>query len=93
MKITASQLRRIIKEEVKRARRVNLSEGNPNLEGFIKNNVYAEQEAIANIVENTLKELGQETQTVDDETGMDLVEIVTEQLIGVVLNAFQSRGM
>jgi len=93
MKITAAQLRRIIKEEVKRAKRVNLSEGNPDLKGIIKMNVEAEGSAIENIVQSTLEELGQETEMVDDEMGMELVDVVKQQLINAVLSAFQSRGM
>ena len=92
MKITASQLRMIIKEEVKRAKRVNLHEvemvddptgmslvddikkqlkgvvfsaigtqfgyDNPDLEGIIEMNVEAEGDAIENIVQNTLEEMG-----------------------------------
>ena len=93
MKITVNQLRRIIKEEVKRAKRVNLSEGNPDLEGFIDNNVEGEGPAIENIVLNTLENLGISTEMVDDELGMELVDTVKEQLKGVILRAFKSRGM
>ena len=93
MKITAMQLRQIIKEEVKRAKRVNLSEGNPDLEGFIDNNVEDEGIAIENIVQKTLQDLGISTEMVDDELGMELVDTVKEQLKGVILSAFQDRGM
>ena len=93
MKITVNQLRRIIKEEVKRAKRVNLSEGNPDLEGFIVNNVEDEGIAIENIVQKTLEDLGISTEMVDDELGMELVDTVKEQLKGVILSAFQDRGM
>ena len=93
MKITASQLRMIIKEEVKRAKRVNLHEvvemvddptgmslvddimkqlkgvvlsafqsqfgyDNPDLKGIIEMNIEAEGDAIENIVQNTLEEMG-----------------------------------
>ena len=93
MKITVNQLRRIIKEEVKRAKRVNLSEGNPDLEGFIDNNVEDEGIAIENIVQKTLEDLGISTEMVDDELAMKLVDAVKEQLKGVILSAFQDRGM
>lgn len=93
MKITVNQLRRIIKEEVKRAKRVNLSEGNPDLEGFIDNNVEDEGIAIENIVQKTLEDLGISTEMVDDELGMELVDTVKEQLKGVILRAFKSRRM
>ena len=93
MKITASQLRRIIKEEVKRAKRVNLSEGNPDLAGIIEMNVSEEGPAIENIVFNTLRELGIQTEMVDDELAMQLVETINEKLIGVILSAFQDHGM
>lgn len=93
MKITTVQLRRIIKEEVKRAKRVNLSEGNPDLEGFIDNNVEDEGIAIENIVQKTLEDLGISTEMVDDELGMELVDTVKEQLKGVILRAFQARKM
>ena len=93
MKITVNQLRRIIKEEVKRAKRVNLSEGNPDLEGFIDNNVEDEGIAIENIVQKTLEDLGISTEMVDDELAMQLVETIKEQLKGVILRAFQDHGM
>ena len=93
MKITTVQLRRIIKEEVKRAKRVNLSEGNPDLKGFIDNNVEDEGIAIENIVQKTLEDLGISTEMVDDQTGMELVDTIKEQLKGVILSAFQDRGM
>ena len=93
MKITASQLRRIIKEEVKRAKRVNLSEGNYDLAGIIEMNLSEEGPAIENIVFNTLKELGIQTEMVDDELAMQLVETINEKLIGVILSAFQDHGM
>lgn len=97
MKITVNQLRRIIKEEVKRAKRVNLSEGNPDLAGIVEMNVEGEGTAIENIVFNTLRELGNPTEMVDDELGMELVDTVKEQLKGVILSAFQvafqDRGM
>ena len=93
MKIAVNQLRRIIKEEVKRAKRVNLSEGNPDLEGFIDNNVEDEGIAIENIVQKTLEDLGISTEMVDDELGMQLVDTVKEQLKGVILRAFKSHGM
>ena len=57
MKITVNQLRRIIKEEVKRAKRVNLSEGNPDLAGIIEMNLSEEGPAIENIVFNTIKDV------------------------------------
>ena len=93
MKITVNQLRRIIKEEVKRAKRVNLSEGNPDLAGIIEMNLSEEGPAIENIVFNTLKELGISTEMVDDELAMQLVETINEKLIGVILSAFQDHGM
>ena len=93
MKITTVQLRRIIKEEVKRAKRVNLSEGNPDLEGFIDNNVEDEGIAIENIVQKTLEDLGISTEMVDDKLGMELVDTIKEQLKGVILSAFQDHGM
>ena len=95
MKITVNQLRRIIKEEVKRAKRVNLSEGNPDLEGFIDNNVEAFENAraIENIVQKTLEDLGISTEMADDPTGMELVDTIKEELKGVILRAFQARGM
>ena len=93
MKITASQLRKIIKEEVKRAKRVNLSEGNYDLAGIIEMNLSEEGPAIENIVFNTLKELGIQTEMVDDELAMQLVETINEKLIGVILSAFQDHGM
>ena len=93
MKIAVNQLRRIIKEEVKRAKRVNLSEGNPDLEGFIDNNVEDEGIAIENIVQKTLEDLGISTEMVDDELAMQLVETIKEQLKGVILRAFQDHGM
>ena len=93
MKITVNQLRRIIKEEVKRAKRVNLSEGNPDLAGIIEMNLSEEGPAIENIVQKTLEDLGISTEMVDDELGMELVDTVKEQLKGVILRAFKSRGM
>ena len=93
MKITVNQLRRIIKEEVKRAKRVNLSEGNPDLKGFIDNNVEGEGPAIENIVQETLRELGISTEMDDDVLGMKLVDTIKEQLKGVILRAFQDHGM
>ena len=93
MKITVNQLRRIIKEEVKRAKRVNLSEGNYDLAGIIEMNLSEEGPAIENIVFNTLKELGIQTEMVDDELAMQLVETINEKLIGVILSAFQDHGM
>ena len=93
MKITVNQLRRIIKEEVKRAKRVNLSEGNPDLAGIIEMNLSEEGPAIENIVFNTLGELGISTEMVDDKLGMELVDTIKEQLKGVILSAFQDKGM
>ena len=93
MKITVNQLRRIIKEEVKRAKRVNLSEGNYDLAGIIEMNLSEEGPAIENIVQKTLEDLGISTEMVDDELGMELVDTVKEQLKGVILRAFKSRGM
>ena len=93
MKITVNQLRRIIKEEVKRAKRVNLSEGNYDLAGIIEMNLSEEGPAIENIVQKTLEDLGISTEMVDDPLGMELVDTVKEQLKGVILRAFKSRGM
>ena len=93
MKIAVNQLRRIIKEEVKRAKRVNLSEGNYDLAGIIEMNLSEEGPAIENIVQKTLEDLGISTEMVDDPLGMELVDTVKEQLKGVILRAFKSRGM
>ena len=93
MKLTTTQLRNIIKTEVKRAKRVNLSEGNYDLAGIIEMNLSEEGPAIENIVFNTLKELGIQTEMVDDELAMQLVETINEKLIGVILSAFQDHGM
>ena len=83
MKITVNQLRRIIKEEVKRAKRVNLSEGNPDLAGIIEMNLSEEGPAIENIVQKTLEDLGISTEMVDDELGMELVDTVKEHSKGL----------
>ena len=93
MKLTTTQLRNIIKTEFKRAKRVNLSEGNYDLAGIIEMNLSEEGPAIENIVFNTLKELGIQTEMVDDELAMQLVETINEKLIGVILSAFQDHGM